>query len=126
MHESTTKTRQGAHFAQGAQKNQPCRRRRRRTGGCFLTDTGEPCGRGPTGGIINQVSKAPSLDPSYNGIFSGGSGRYFRGTVDVNQPISEVLPNAAFRINLMGQRADVVDRDKVEGNRQGFAPSVSF
>lgn len=83
-------------------------------------------GRGSTGGIINQVSKVPRLDPSYEGILSGGSGRYFRGTVDVNQPISEVLPNAAFRINLMGQRADVVDRDKVEGNRQGFAPSVSF
>ena len=83
-------------------------------------------GRGSTGGIINQVSKTPRLDPSYNGIFSGGSGLFFRGTADINQPIPQVLPNAALRVNLMGQRADVVERDKVEGKRQGFAPSISF
>ena len=29
-------------------------------------------GRGSTGGIINQVSKVPRLDPSYDGIFSAG------------------------------------------------------
>ena len=70
-------------------------------------------GRGSTGGIINQVSKSPRLDPSYEGIFSGGAGPLFRGTIDVNQPIPQVLPNAAFRINLMAHGDDVV------GSRQG-------
>jgi catecholate siderophore receptor len=83
-------------------------------------------GRGSTGGIINQVSKVPRLDPSYNGIFSAGSGLLLRGTIDVNQPIPQVLPNAAFRINLVAQRADVVERDKIEGKRLGFAPSIAF
>lgn len=83
-------------------------------------------GRGSTGGIINQVSKVPRLDPSYNGIFSGGAGPLFRGTIDVNQPIPQVLPNAALRINLMAHRDDVVGRDKIELRRLGFAPSIAF
>jgi catecholate siderophore receptor len=83
-------------------------------------------GRGSTGGIINQVSKVPRLDPSYEGIFSGGSSLLLRGTLDVNQPIPQVLPNAAIRVNLMAHRADVVDRDKIENKRLGFAPSIAF
>lgn len=83
-------------------------------------------GRGSTGGIINQVSKVPRLDPSYNGIFSAGAGRFFRGTADVNQPISQLLPNAAFRVNLVAHGDDVVDRDKIKITRQGFAPSIAF
>ena len=66
-------------------------------------------GRGSTGGIINQVSKGLRLDPSYNGIFSGGAGPLFRGTVDINQPLSQVLPNAALRINLMAHGDDIVE-----------------
>jgi catecholate siderophore receptor len=83
-------------------------------------------GRGSTGGIINQVSKVPRLDPSYNGIFSAGGNVFLRGTIDVNQPIPQVLPNAAFRINLMAHRDDVVERDKIENERLGFAPSIAF
>ncbi len=83
-------------------------------------------GRGSTGGIINQVSKVPRLDPSYNGIFSAGGNVFLRGTIDVNQPIPQVLPNAAFRINLMAHRDDVVERDKIEIKRLGFAPSIAF
>ena len=83
-------------------------------------------GRGSTGGIINQVSKVPRLDPSYNGIFSAGGNVFLRGTIDVNQPIPQVLPNAAFRINLMAHRDDVVERDKIENKRLGFAPSIAF
>ena len=83
-------------------------------------------GRGSTGGIINQVSKVPRLDPSYDGIFSAGAGPILRGTIDINQPIPQVLPNAALRINLMAHRDDVVGRDKVELERLGFAPSIAF
>ncbi len=83
-------------------------------------------GRGSTGGIINQVSKVPRLDPSYEGIFSSGAGPLFRSTMDVNQPIPQLLPNAAVRVNLMAHRDDVVERDKIELRRLGFAPSIAF
>jgi catecholate siderophore receptor len=80
-------------------------------------------GRGSTGGIINQVSKAPRLDPSYSGTFGMGSGWYVRGTADINQPVTDSI---AFRINGMAQRADVVERDDIELMRFGFAPSITF
>jgi catecholate siderophore receptor len=80
-------------------------------------------GRGSTGGIINQVSKAPRLDPFYDGTFNAGSGPYFRGTADVNQPLS---PTISLRVNAMGQGADIVDRDHVKVSRQGFAPTLTF
>ncbi|HUR72281.1 MAG TPA: TonB-dependent siderophore receptor [Candidatus Limnocylindrales bacterium] len=83
-------------------------------------------GRGSTGGVINQVSKTPRLDSSYNGDFTAGGNMYLRGTIDVNQPIPQLLPNAAFRINLMAHRDDVVERDKIEVKRFGLAPSIAF
>ena len=83
-------------------------------------------GRGSTGGVINQVSKTPRLDPSYGGIFSSGTDFYLRGTADVNQPLTAVLPNAALRVNLMAHRNDIAERDVVENERVGFAPSISF
>ena len=83
-------------------------------------------GRGSTGGVINQVSKTPRLNPSYGGILSGGSDFYLRGTIDVNQPLTAVLPNAALRINLMAHRNDIAERDVVENKRFGFAPSLAF
>lgn len=83
-------------------------------------------GRGSTGGVINQVSKTPRLDSIYNGDFTAGGNMYLRGTIDVNQPIPQLLPNAAFRINLMAHRDDVVERDKIEVKRLGLAPSIAF
>jgi catecholate siderophore receptor len=80
-------------------------------------------GRGSTGGIINQVTKAPQLESFYNGTFAAGSGMYFRGTADINETLS---PTMAFRVNAMAQRADIVERNHVEGARQGFAPSLSL
>ncbi len=83
-------------------------------------------GRGSTGGVINQVSKIPRLDPSYGGIFSSGTDFYLRSTADVNQPLTAVLPNAALRVNFMAHRNDIAERDVVENERFGFAPSISF
>jgi catecholate siderophore receptor len=80
-------------------------------------------GRGSTGGIINQVSKAPRLEGFYNGAFSAGSGPFFRGTADINQPLS---PTMSLRVNAMAQHADIVDRDHVEVTRQGFAPTLTL
>ena len=80
-------------------------------------------GRGSTGGIINQVSKAPELEGFYDGTFSAGSGPYFRGTADINQPLG---PTMALRLNAMAHHADIVDRDHVKATRQGFAPTLSL
>ena len=83
-------------------------------------------GRGSTGGIINQVSKTPRLDPSYGGTFTGGTDAYVRGTVDINQPLTMISPTAALRLNLLAHRNDVARRDLVENQRFGLAPSVAF
>jgi catecholate siderophore receptor len=83
-------------------------------------------GRGSTGGIINQVSKTPRLDPSYSGTFTGGNEFYLRGTVDVNQPLTMISPTAALRLNLMAHRNDVAEREVVNNKRLGFAPSIAF
>jgi len=80
-------------------------------------------GRGSTGGVINQVSKMPLSESSYTGVFSGGSGTFFRGTGDLNQPLWE---SSALRLNVMAQRAGIVERNHVEGSRQGVAPTFTW
>ena len=80
-------------------------------------------GRGSTGGIVNQVSKAPRLEGFYDGTASAGSGPLFRGTADINQPLS---PTIALRVNAMAHGADIVDRDHVKVTRQGFAPTLTL
>ena len=80
-------------------------------------------GRGSTGGIINQVSKAPQLEGFYDGTVGAGSGPYFRGTTDINQPLG---PTMALRLNAMAHHADIVDRDHVKVSRQGVAPSFTI
>ena len=78
-------------------------------------------GRGSTGGVINQVTKSPRLEPLYSGTLSVGNGLLLRGTGDVNQPFSKT---AALRVNLMAHQEKVVDRDEIELQRFGLAPSI--
>ena len=80
-------------------------------------------GRGSTGGAVNQVSKAPTLNPF--GVFTGdlGTNDEYRGTIDVNQPIGE---SAALRLNAMGESSEVADRDGVKNRHWGIAPEASF
>ncbi len=80
-------------------------------------------GRGSTGGAINQVSKAPTLAPLYSGTLVGGTNDLYRGTADVDIPISG---NAAVRLNAMGERSEVADRDNVRNHRWGVAPSIAW
>jgi catecholate siderophore receptor len=80
-------------------------------------------GRGSTGGAINQVSKAPTLTPLYAGTLMAGTNSLFRGTADLDLPIAS---NAAIRVNAMGERSEVTDRDDVFHHRWGFAPSISW
>jgi catecholate siderophore receptor len=83
-------------------------------------------GRGSTGGVISQESKAPMLMPLVAGSTSFGTDLTRRGTLDVNEPLPEWSPNAAFRLNLMGNDSGVADRDVTENRRFGIAPSVAL
>jgi catecholate siderophore receptor len=80
-------------------------------------------GRGSTGGVINQVTKAATLAPM--AILNGevGSNAEYRGTIDVDQPLG---PTAAFRLNAMGETSHVADRNDVKNTRWGVAPTMTI
>src|ERR1700722_3122158 len=80
-------------------------------------------GRGSTGGAINQVSKAPFLEPVDVVTANLGTNDLYRVTADVNQPIADT---SAVRVNVMGESSQVADCDFVRNRRWGFAPSASF
>ncbi|WP_291364388.1 TonB-dependent receptor [Acetobacter sp. UBA5411] len=83
----------------------------------------EVFGNGTTGGAINVTTKVAHLGNNYGGSFSGGSGSYYRGTLDLNQQIGE---HTAIRITGMGNENDAVGRDNVYSHRWGLAPSIGF
>jgi catecholate siderophore receptor len=78
-------------------------------------------GRGSTGGAINLISKLPQDRTFVEGTVSGNTGPGVRATVDANGRLND---NTTARIVVMGQRYDIPDRDHVETNRWGFAPSI--
>jgi catecholate siderophore receptor len=79
-------------------------------------------GRGSTGGIINQVSKAPSVVDKTSLGLTLGDYQYARAVVDTNQVIGE---NMAIRVNAMKTKSDSF-RDNVKTDRTGVAPSIRF
>lgn len=81
-------------------------------------------GRGSTGGVINQVSKAPQPSAFYGGSITLGTGSFGRGTLDLNAPLVQDVLSA--RLNVMWQESGVSGRDYVEINRRGVAPSLSL
>jgi catecholate siderophore receptor len=80
-------------------------------------------GRGSTGGVVNQESKAAQAGKFISGTLQFGSDLTRRITADVNEPIG---PTSAFRLNLMGHDAQVAERDVAENRRFGVAPSLAF
>jgi catecholate siderophore receptor len=80
-------------------------------------------GRGSTGGVVNQVSKTPQLQDFERGSIAGGTNSELRGTADFNHALSD---SAAVRIDAMGQRSEVADRDFVKNRRWGVAPSLAL
>jgi catecholate siderophore receptor len=80
-------------------------------------------GRGSTGGVVNQESKAPQAGKFISGSLQFGSDRTRRITADMNQALG---PTAAFRLNVMGHDSGVADRDVAENRRFGVAPSLAF
>ena len=80
-------------------------------------------GRGSTGGVINQVSKAAQLSSFAHVTLEGGTNSEGRGTADVNMAISD---DAAIRVNLMGETSEVADRNDVQNKRWGIAPTLTW
>jgi catecholate siderophore receptor len=80
-------------------------------------------GRGSTSGVINSISKQPLLTPQESITGSWGQANYYRVTGDVNVPLSDTI---AARVNVMGQKYGVEERDQVEYKTWGVAPTVAF
>jgi len=83
-------------------------------------------GRGSTGGVINQVTKAPSLQGFLRAEAVGGTDDMARGTVDFDAALPDLGTGAALRVAAMAHSQDVTDRDHVHYSREGVAPSVAF
>jgi len=83
-------------------------------------------GRGSTGGVVNQESKHPFLDPSYAGTLQFGTDETKRVTLDLNQPLKTAIPGTALRLNLMADEGSVAGRNVTENRRFGIAPSLAF
>lgn len=79
-------------------------------------------GRGSTGGVINQVTKVPTLRSAYDLTGSIGSDGYYRSTVDLDRKIDD---HAAVRLNAFVQDISST-RDVVENKDFGVAPSLRF
>lgn len=80
-------------------------------------------GRGSTGGVVNQVTKSPSLKQSAEAELMGASDDTRRMAADLNLPFDD---HSALRLNAMTQDGGVAGRDIAENRRSGFAPSVAF
>ena len=80
-------------------------------------------GRGSTAGVINTVSKTPTLTPLADLSVSAGQANLFRATADLNLPINDTM---AARLTLMDQHSGVVDRDQVVYRRYGIAPTLAI
>ena len=80
-------------------------------------------GRGSTGGVVDQVSKAPKLGAFEDGSFTVGTNAEVRGVVDIDAPISD---DAAIRVAGMAMRSNVTDRDFVLNQRWGLAPTLKI
>ncbi len=83
-------------------------------------------GRGATGGAVNQTYKNPQLRSFMNGTLEFGTDETKRATIDINEPISKLGKNAAFRLNILGHFAQVAERDIAKTRRYGFAPSLAL
>jgi len=81
-------------------------------------------GRGSTGGVVEQDSKLPTLNPFTNGTLVFGTDMTKRARADVNQPLPDLGTGAALRLNVMANQNGITDRDVVQYNRFGIAPSL--
>jgi catecholate siderophore receptor len=83
-------------------------------------------GRGSTGGVVNQSSKSPLMQPLIAVDADFGTDLTRRATLDLSDPLRHLGTGAAFRLNLMGDEGDVAGRDVAENRRFGIAPSLAL
>ncbi len=83
-------------------------------------------GRGSTGGVVNQESKAPVSNRFVRPDVQFGTNGLRRGTLDVNLPLGDVIPNAALRLNAVGMETGVSERNNTFTRRWGVAPELAF
>ena len=77
-------------------------------------------GKGSTGGVVNQVNKAPLLIDQHEASYTLGTGSEHRLTGDFNWKTSE---NAALRLNAMVHNAN---NHGARQDKRGIAPTFSW
>ncbi|WP_347557039.1 catecholate siderophore receptor Fiu [Robbsia sp. KACC 23696] len=85
--------------------------------------SGSDYGRGAPSGSINLITKQPTTDNTFDASLSGGTSNYARSTIDWNHVLTDT---SAFRLNMVGHKADVAGRDEADNQRWGVAPSLAF
>jgi catecholate siderophore receptor len=83
-------------------------------------------GRGSTGGIVNQETKAPRSDALFTGTVDLGTDQTKRVTADLDRPLHALGSGTAFRLNVMGHDSKFAGRDIAENRRYGIAPALAF
>ena len=83
-------------------------------------------GRGSTGGVVNQETKQAATSQFVRTNLQFGTDGLRRGTADINVPLTEVVPHAAWRINAVGMGSGVASRNVSEVRRVGVASSLGF
>ena len=83
-------------------------------------------GRGSTGGVVNQATKAPQLQKFVRGDVDFGTDLTRRVALDIGAPVPQLGERSAFRVNLMGNENNTAGRDIAENRRFGIAPSLSL
>ena len=78
-------------------------------------------GRGSTGGVINQVTKKPTLRPITELSASVTTNGMVRTTVDLDRALTD---DAAFRVAAMAQDGKPTTRDEMKNRDYGVAPSL--
>lgn len=91
----------------------------------FKGPAGTDYGRSAPNGAINLVTKQPRAENFSDLSLGLGSASYKRSTLDLNRAVTD-LPNAAVRLNVMGEDAGVAGRDRVQNRRWGIAPSLAL
>lgn len=84
---------------------------------------GAELGRGATGGAINIITKKPKPFTEYEADISVDTEAKTRVTADLNQILNEDFNG---RLNLMFEKGDAIERDVVDVEKYGIAPSVTW
>lgn len=83
-------------------------------------------GRGSTGGVINQESKLPGIQPFVKVQAQFGTDLTRRVAADIDQYLPGFAHGTSFRLNVVGHDSQVSERDYAEQRRFGVAPSLTL